>query len=685
MKSSTSLIQNIRFLPTETTVSRARELVPRKTYGIVVDEAGHALTCLYDLETYTEDWPVNATLAEMQEKWPGIITLPVAQVVDDQRVGLYLWDELAAHPDLPAIVIVDEQERPTGVISRSRLLDGAREHAHSREARVAGDNGQPSEPPMERQLVTRYGSIKMQDHVTIGLPCRLRLAINLQQTVDAQGQVELALRAKSWPLPVIAELVDLRAEDFTLNGPSYLIIEVPKDQDSEEHAFTLIPQSLGKKTLRIRFWLHSRFITDSKVTSTVVKEQSTTLGTALIEHPPIFAYAGPPPDFTICVNKIEGNKYGIQLARAEDAHTQPPPKIIIDFMSEPSAYMKVAYTKLDMLAREQGQGTPLANEVEIMGGNLFAHLFKDERLQEFYWQKLYAASMSQPSGPLSTARPHVPVVQIVSEDAYTAWEIVRPWRRPPTGAPESDPLHFCERFALTRWVSEVQGPSPDLQIRTFVVVAPPSADLKYVESEVTGLMDLATTHGLVFRRITSKRELCNLLTNGEADILHFACHGGFNMEEVESSYVNLGSEKLETGEILGSWIAWNGRSVGKPPVRPLIFFNVCDTAQQGLGLTGLDGWAVRFLQDADAGFFIGSIWKTNDELAYRFAMAFYSSLFEGIPVAEALRQARQITKQVGKTRKRPHDATYLAYSAFANPQATATVRNDHDGGSNGGN
>ena len=48
----------------------------------------------------------EATLAAMSASWPGLITLPAAEAVDDRRVALYLWDELTAQPNVPAVVLV---------------------------------------------------------------------------------------------------------------------------------------------------------------------------------------------------------------------------------------------------------------------------------------------------------------------------------------------------------------------------------------------------------------------------------------------------------------------------------------------------------------------------------------------------------------------------------------------------
>jgi hypothetical protein len=348
----------------------------------------------------------------------------------------------------------------------------------------------------------------------------------------------------------------------------------------------------------------------------------------------------------------------------------------IEFEDDPKAYMQRIYGKLNSRAKQAHGAAELLDGLGIEGDNLYRHLFADQEIKDFYWQEMRAAA--EPVGP-DASRNRVPVVQIVSDDPYTAWELVRAWRRPAAGMPDSDPLHFCERFALTRWLSDAPGPSADLPLRKIVVVAPPS-NLAYVQAEVDALRALAARAGLACEMIQTKAELVQLLRQGEADVLHFACHGKFDLQEAQSSLIVLGSETMEASEIVGSWIGWNGRQGGRKPVRPLVFLNVCDSAQVGLGLTGLDGWAERFLTDADAGFFIGSIWKTNDELACEFARGFYDRLFAGAPVAEALRQARETVKEERIRRNKPGDATYLTYSVFANPQVTVSMLPRGEGG-----
>lgn len=96
--------------------------------------------------------------------------------------------------------------------------------------------------------------------------------------------------------------------------------------------------------------------------------------------------------------------------------------------------------------------------------------------------------------------------------------------------------------------------------------------------------------------------------------------------------------------------------------KPLVFLNACQVGQGGMSLTGIGGWASRFLA-AGAGAFIGPLWSVYDKPACDFAKHLYSELIGGKPIGEAVKNARLSIRQDG-------DPTWLAYTVFAYPLAT---------------
>jgi CHAT domain-containing protein len=79
-------------------------------------------------------------------------------------------------------------------------------------------------------------------------------------------------------------------------------------------------------------------------------------------------------------------------------------------------------------------------------------------------------------------------------------------------------------------------------------------------------------------------------------------------------------------------------------------------------LTGIGGWAGRFLRAGASGF-IGAYWSVYDRPAFDFAQAFYGHLFKGVPIGRSIREARLAARGSG-------DPTWLAYTVFADPLAT---------------
>jgi len=50
----------------------------------------------------------------------------------------------------------------------------------------------------------------------------------------------------------------------------------------------------------------------------------------------------------------------------------------------------------------------------------------------------------------------------------------------------------------------------------------------------------------------------------------------------------------------------------------VVFINACQVGRSGMAMTGIGGWANRFVQ-AGAGAFIGAYWSVIDEPAFDFA------------------------------------------------------------------
>jgi hypothetical protein len=717
------LLRTFARLPATLTAEAARaqlsRLAPGSRYGVVVDEDGRARACLH--ERQLEDWPAGETLAALAAQWPPLVALPESQATGVRDVALFFYTTLRQALAPGAVILVDAEDRPVALLTR-RLLDGARqalseavfkglaglspirkmeylETLNPYSITLARESAAPGAfttetvgvPVRTDLMVQRYSRLDLPGQVPVGQPATLTVAINRQVTAGAQGQVELALRAESWPLKVTAELVNPEP-DFVVTGPAGQVIFVPKDADSDAYTFTLTPQSLGEKTIRMRFLQGSRWLATTRITTTVVGAAAASPGPARVEYPPAIASVGPAPDFTILIDRQSERGYTVSVAAAGAGDGQMPVKVGLLPLDglDPAQYMQRAYAELNATVPAGAAAAGFADTVEKIGNNLFQELFSTPEARDYYWSKMYeaTANISAETGAAANtfaetvmrgAQPAaVPVVQIISEEPYIPWELLRPYRKGDAQHKAFvDPNYLCERFALARGLSPGAAAPDRLAILSIAIVAPPS-NLAYVQAEVDALAGLAGRYGLAVQTLRTRRDVLDFLENGEAQVLHFACHGKFNLAAADTSFVRLGDDRLEASDITGRWTNF-GR------FRPLVFMNCCDSGQQGLGLTGLDGWAERFLGAAGAGFFIGSLWKTTDELASKFAAEFYTRLLGGATVAEALRLARTAVKVPGRG-----DATYLSYAAWANPAtqgrpagAAAAAAPQQPGGSHG--
>jgi hypothetical protein len=231
----------------------------------------------------------------------------------------------------------------------------------------------------------------------------------------------------------VASLVNVRPEDFLVDGKHSDVIKVPFDDDSDELTFTLIPQSLGEKTIRVRFEQDNCYLNTARSMTAVVEPQTAMPGDAKVDYPPAVAAVGPAPDFTILVEHLSAQTYTVSVRTRTDDSTQPPRKIDeITFEGNPSAFMKAIFDDLDAKTKTGLSKDDFDKEVAKIGYNLY-QLFSGAGFKAFYWEQMYPRSELQIVRSGGAER-YIPTVQIVSAEPYVAWELLRPFRRQADGA-----------------------------------------------------------------------------------------------------------------------------------------------------------------------------------------------------------------------------------------------------------
>lgn len=253
---------------------------------------------------------------------------------------------------------------------------------------------------------------------------------------------------------------------------------------------------------------------------------------------------------------------------------------------------------------------------------------------------------------LSALRHRTGMLQIVSDDPWIPWEILRIENSPEST--EVDGPFLCEAFALTRWFHPIRQ-TIYLPLSRIAAVIPRDSKLPHAEQEWEDLHTLSGDGRRVERIAARQSEIEKAFRKGEHDGWHFTGHGFFGNRGSDLSEIWLeGDEKLTPVHLGGE-----AKRIGVK--RPLVFLNACETGQAGLSLTDAGGWAPHFLR-AGAGAFIGSLWPIGDSQSREFARTFYSGFTSGLPLAEAVQAARQAIRS-------EDDPTWLAYTIFGHPAA----------------
>lgn len=256
----------------------------------------------------------------------------------------------------------------------------------------------------------------------------------------------------------------------------------------------------------------------------------------------------------------------------------------------------------------------------------------------------------------------VETIQIVSDEPWIPWELIKPYEDSGPGDPiDSDFL--CAKFKLTRWLSE-RTPLHSIKVASLACIeagkSPDTPLLPFAKEERDFVVGMAVSDSGVEDRSPSEssaESLRRLLEKGGLNLLHIVAHGDYSVDEPDESPLLFPDGSTFSPEDL----------LGPLQTRikhdhPLVFLNACRSGQIGWALTGLGGWAERWVRTCQGGAFIGALWNVSDKLAFEFAKTFYQVLCQGHTFAEAAHQARLHVRELDPSR-----ATWLSYVVYAHP------------------
>jgi CHAT domain-containing protein len=187
-------------------------------------------------------------------------------------------------------------------------------------------------------------------------------------------------------------------------------------------------------------------------------------------------------------------------------------------------------------------------------------------------------------------------------------------------------------------------------------VLPGKSPLPKAREEIDAIRQLLDPGQQGSAVISTLTSLQDLISNGDFGLLHFACHNTYNP---------VGGSSIQLDNVQFTPMLLTTAAINKAlePSAPTVFINACRSAGLNATYNQLDGWASKFLE-AGAGAFVGSLWAVSDGAAREFAQEFYRKLQTGIPLGEAVRQARQVAAT------QLDDPTWLAYAVYGDPRAT---------------
>jgi CHAT domain-containing protein len=194
------------------------------------------------------------------------------------------------------------------------------------------------------------------------------------------------------------------------------------------------------------------------------------------------------------------------------------------------------------------------------------------------------------------------------------------------------------------------------------LVVPDDSQLAQAPAEKNYLLSLANGGRKVEVVPATYLAVTDAMAKGVYDAWHFTGHGRAHQggDADQAAILLSNRDSLKPEDIIGEV-----ENVLLPS--PFVFLNACQSAQAGLSLTGVGGWARRFLRPppkgSTASAFVGSYWSVADDAAFAFASALYKALLAGQPIGTAARDARLAVRQ-------QEDPTWLAYTVYADPHAT---------------
>ena len=525
--------------------------------------------------------------------------------------------------------IVLQGEKPVGVVEpvadeAKVMADRGALRTRAASGSDGGDGG--SGPPVPRTLVA-------------DMPPVMRMDAAAKLTITLTAKAVSGKHAGSFTAPVGAEVdVIVRADPpLKVVGKVTHTFKVQDPQPDDVHAFDIEATATGKGRVEIDAYHNGIPVAALEVTTDIVDALPATAPPAAPKDAKVELVDRPRTELSLFIFE-RGDEITFFLQSADGRYNMddyPPVKL-----RTPREHFQEFFRTIEKLDAEEGR-EKLANQ----GLNLFRTAVPEE-LQRALW----------------SFKDRVRTLQINSDEPWIPWEVCK-LEGVVDGSVEEGPF-FAEAFKVTRWFRRVPA-VPRITLGNIALVVPGDSGLSNAVNEKTYIEGLRGAKRDVRNIPATRADVTKAMQEAAFDAWHFTGHARASATaNADQSPIELeNDEKLTPADIVG-------KTSNLLKTKPFVFLNACQSAQAGMSLTGVGGWAQRFIKvpsdRPSAAAFVGTYWQVDDDKAFAFAKALYDRLIDAVPIGQAAHEARLAAQSRDGE---PYDTSWLAYTVYADPSA----------------
>ncbi|MEU8086776.1 CHAT domain-containing protein [Micromonospora sp. NPDC049101] len=409
-------------------------------------------------------------------------------------------------------------------------------------------------------------------------------------------------------------------------GPLQQTVLVTPDDDPDPIRFGFGARTPGLHRIDVTAWAGGTFLTEVSV------EVSVADGGPFRDGQPKTAPMGAPrarPGEVTMEVRFDGSQYTFQL-RSDAALFAP---VVESVTNTPNAAVEHAIRELQQLAGGGSRySATMAREVIRSAGiQLWSELVPAD-VRDQFWQV---------GGDMSA-------FTIATDHDVVPWELLYPL------SAQRDAGFLVEQVPVVRRTyGQHRNATVGLRNPRFVVPTKAPTGAHEEIAAIRAILGAADSEP-----ITRADDLLALINSGALGATHFACHNTFS---ADGSFIDMDGGRFKPTLLAEASIRKLLAETG-----PLVFINACRSAGVAPTYTTMLGWAQQFMSSG-AGAFVGTLWAVRSDSSARFATAFYRSLADGATLGAAALAARV------EQQDDPLDPTWLAYTVYGDPFATAAV------------